>query len=194
MERQSASISFEQNITAISFTMVMIIFNYWMLGIAVTILNFGLLVSYLFWKQRSWYLRTDQVLPLYLAGIALQVLHLGEEYLTGFQTALPAFVGDEWSDSQFLIFNFIWIFIFISAAIGVFQKFTTAYLIVFFYAIMGGIVNGIAHPLLSIIQGNYFPGTFTALPALVVGVLLLRQLLMRENSEDSRKFIGWKNY
>ncbi len=177
MGKQPASISFEQNITAISFIMGMIVFNYWMMGIAITILNLGLIASYLIWKKHSWHLRTEKILPLYLAGIALQMLHLGEEYLTGFQTALPALVGEEWSDSQFLIFNFIWLFIFTSAAIGVFQKFTTAYLIVFFYAIMGGIVNGIAHPLLSIFQGNYFPGTFTALPALVVGYLLLRLLL-----------------
>lgn len=194
MEKQSASISLEQNITAISFITVMIIFNYWMMGIAITILNLGLFVSYFIWKQRAWYLRTDQVLPLYLAGIALQVLHLGEEYLTGFQTALPALVGDEWSDGQFLVFNFIWLFIFIAAAIGVFRKFTTAYLIVFFYAVMGGIMNGIAHPLLSIFQGNCFPGTFTALPALIVGVMLLRQLLMRESNENSWKVMGRKNH
>ncbi len=43
----------------------------------------------------------------------------------------------------------------------------------------GGLLNGTAHLLISIMLGRYFPGTLTAPLSLAVGIALLRRLTPR---------------
>ena len=46
------------------------------------------------------------------------VLHVAEEFMTGFHREMPALFGFAgWSDRQFLTFNAIWLLIFVRAAI-----------------------------------------------------------------------------
>ena len=49
-------------------------------------------------------------------------------------------------------------------------------LIALFFAFGGGVGNGVAHLMLVVAQGGYFPGAWTALHCLIVGTVLLRQL------------------
>jgi len=57
------------------------------------------------------------------------------------------------------------------------HKIGLSYLIVWFYAIVGGIGNGIMHPILSLRQGGYFPGLITSFASLGVGIKLINELV-----------------
>jgi hypothetical protein len=162
--------------------MVAIFLQLQFMGPAVMGLNVGLVVSYLAWLNGV-YPKADacRVGSLYLVGIAVQCLHLCEEYLTGFHAMFPEWAfGYRWSDRLFVSFNLIWLSVFVLAAWGVFNNVRLAYLVVWFFALIGGVGNGIFHPVLSVIRGGYFPGLVTSLPHLVVGVLLVIELVKRD--------------
>jgi hypothetical protein len=149
------------------------------MGPAVLGLNIGLVISYLAWL-RGVYPKLDsrRVGSLYLVGIAIQCLHACEEYLTDFHATFPEWTfGYRWSDRLFVAFNLIWLCIFVLTAWGVFNQVRLAYLVVWFFALVGGVGNGIFHPVLSMIWGGYFPGLITSLAHLVVGILLVKELV-----------------
>jgi hypothetical protein len=112
----------------------------------------------------------------YGAALVIFLLHASEEFLTGFQRRLPALVGEQWTDTQFLEFNSVWFVAFLVAGWGLRRRHPLAALIVLFFAVGGGVGNGIAHLVLAATRGGYFPGAWTAPLCLIVGIALLRQL------------------
>ena len=150
-----------------------------LMGRAVLMLNVGLVAAYFVWAARDADREPDfaALLPVYLAAVAVQGLHLGEEFLTGFQRDFPGLFGYEWTDFRFLTFNLVWLAIFVIAAVGVRRRQGFALLIVWFFAIVGGIGNGIGHLVLMAAARAYFPGAVTAPACLVLGVLLIRRLV-----------------
>lgn len=167
------------------FVLSLFILQLRVMGRAVTVLSLGLVVAFGFWSRTKWKDDPERILPLYLLGIAVQCLHFAEEYLMGFQRELPRLFGYEWEDARFVIFNLLWLSIFILAALGVLQKVRLAYLIVFFFTLFAGIGNGIWHPALAAVRGSYFPGLLTAPISLLIGVLLLRRLYERRDSHGT---------
>jgi uncharacterized protein with HXXEE motif len=155
----------------------------WM-GRAAALLGAALVVAYLFWSANRWQKDPTAVLPIYLIAVAVQCLHLGEEYLTGFQRRFPILVGYEWSDARFVTFNLIWLAVFVLAALGAYRHVPLAYLVILFFALGAGVANGAGHLLLMTTQGGYFPGGITAPLCLLLGILLLRRLFgeQRESS------------
>jgi hypothetical protein len=147
------------------------------MGPAIALLCLGLLFAYMFWVTTRWTNNSSKILPIYLLAIFVQCLHFTEEYLTGFQVQYPRLLGYRWSNQQFLIFNVIWLAIFVLAAVGVYRGVRLAYLIVFFLALAGGIGNGVGHIILTLKSWGYFPGAFTAPLCLAVGIALLLKLL-----------------
>ena len=81
--------------------------------------------------------------------------------------------GGPWSQRQFVVFNAVWLALFLAATLGVAQRWRPAYVLTLFRAIGGGIGNGLGHIALAIQAGGYFPGLYTAPFALVVGIALL---------------------
>lgn len=158
-----------------------------LMGPAIGLLSLGLIAAYAVWAVMRFKENSAAILPLYLTGIAIQFLHSCEEYLTGFQRELPGLLGYEWSNTRFVVFNLIWLSVFAAAAAGVHRRIRPAYLIVVFFALAGGIGNGLGHLALSIVQQRYFPGTLTAPLNLMVGVLLLRRLFNPAEPQDSLK-------
>ena len=158
-----------------------------LMGPAVGLLSLGLIAAYAIWASMKLNDDSTAILPLYLTGIALQCLHFCEEYLTGFQREFPELLGYEWSDARFVVFNLIWLSLLVIAAAGVHSGIRPAYLIVIFFALAGGLGNGLGHLALSIAQQRYFPGTLTAPLNLIVGALLLRRLFNRDGMQDSLK-------
>jgi uncharacterized protein with HXXEE motif len=150
-----------------------------MMGQATSFLSLGLVIAYGLWASVRWNNEPAAILPVYLLGLCVQCLHFCEEYLTGFQQSFPTLFGVQWSDRQFVAFNLVWLSIFVLAALGVLNKIRLAYLFVFFFALIGGIGNGIGHLALCIIQQRYFPGSLTAPLCLIVGVTLLVRLLSK---------------
>lgn len=118
----------------------------------------------------------NRFVHLFLLGVSCQCLHFLEEFLTGFYIRFPGFLGlPPWSGEFFVTINLFWIAIWILSAIGIRKHLQAAYFPVWFFAvIMAG--NGIAHPLLAIAAGGYFPGLVSSPLVGIMGVLLLKKL------------------
>jgi len=137
-----------------------------------------LIISYFTWLPGQEYSNPQpKIVKIYIIGIAVQCLHLGEEYLTDFQKELPQFFNTSWSDRKFLVFILVWLSVFVFAVWGALNKYRISYLIIWFYAIAGGAGNGIFHLLLSLYRGTYFPGLITSFAHLFAGIILLRELI-----------------
>jgi len=174
-----------ENIIAISFTLVAIGFNFLYMGFTVIFLNIGLAISLIVWLNfKKSYSR--KLSCLYILGIIIQLMHFLEEYYTGFYKALPSiFNTNSWTGSQFIIFNIIWLSIFLLAAIGTFKKIRLSFLIVWFFILIGGVGNGIMHIGLSLIQKEYFPGTVTAFFLFVIGLIMIKTITSSSISIDN---------
>jgi hypothetical protein len=160
--------------------LVVIPLQHLLMGPAVVALSAGFVVSWCVWLARYDTLdRLDhrRVRVLYLAAIAVQVLHLLEEYLGGFQRAFPGFFGYELTDRQFLAFNLAALAVFVLGAVGLVLELRLAFLLVWIVALVAGLLNGAAHLAITLGRLAYFPGTITAPLALVLGALLVRELV-----------------
>jgi len=147
----------------------------WM-GRGVILLSAGLVVAYLLWLATPWKNDPVRVLPIYFIAVAIQCLHFAEEFATGFQRQFPKLLGSEWTDAQFVVFNMIWLALFVLAGLGVYRRIQLAYLVVLFLAAVGGVGNGAGHLVLSATQSRYFPGSVTAPLCLLAGIALLVRL------------------
>ena len=147
----------------------------WM-GRGVILLSAGLVVAYLLWLATPWKNDPVRVLPIYFIAVAIQCLHFAEEFATGFQRQFPKLLGSEWTDAQFVVFNMIWLALFVLAGLGVYRRIQLAYLVVLFLAAVGGVGNGASHLVLSATQSRYFPGSVTAPLCLLAGIALLVRL------------------
>ena len=94
------------------------------------------------------------------AGI--QAIHFSEEALTGFPQQLGALLGlPAMPMSFFLAFNLAWLAIWAASVPGLQSARTGAFFAAWFLAI-AGMFNAIAHPLLALAAGGYFPGLFSS--------------------------------
>jgi hypothetical protein len=116
------------------------------------------------------------VLAVFAAGLVCQALHFGEELASGFHRRFPEQLGlSLWSAAAFVGFNLFWLAVWIFAAFGLRRHFRIAVWPVWFFA-LAMTANGIAHPLLALRSGGYFPGLWTAPLVGIAGVLLLVKL------------------
>ena len=144
------------------------------MGRAVLALVIALWISYAIWVTRTDWSPSSRIVRALLLALLIQCVHLGEELRSGFFRAFPPVMGGEpWSARQFVIFNVVWLAIFLVATFGVTKGWRPAYVATLFLAIGGGIGNGLGHIALAIRAGGYFPGLYTAPFALVIGIALL---------------------
>jgi hypothetical protein len=118
--------------------------------------------------------------PLALA-IAAQAAHFAEEALTGFARAFPARLGlAAWSPRFFVAFNLAWLAVWIAAlAAARAGRLTVLAAAAAWFLAIAAIANGVAHPLLALSGGGYFPGLVTAIPLAVAGGWLATRLATR---------------
>jgi hypothetical protein len=113
---------------------------------------------------------------VYLAAIGSQAAHFAEELSNGFYLRFPEQLGlSPWSPNAFIILNGFWLVVWVVSLLGLRRYFRVAAFPAWFLA-LAGIVNGVAHPLLALRVGGYFPGLFTSPLVFVAGLLLLREL------------------
>ncbi len=118
----------------------------------------------------------ERTARIFLIGLAAQCLHFTEEFVTRFQDRFPALFGlPAWSEIFFVVFNSMWLSVWILSAIGLQGGYRLALFPIWFFAI-AAIANGIAHPLLAVVADGYFPGLITPPVVGVVGVLLWLRL------------------
>jgi hypothetical protein len=150
------------------------------MGGAIAALDAALAISLALWLGTAWRADAPRLVPIYLAGVALMIAHVAEEYATDFPRRFPAVLGAEpWPSRLYLAFNGAWIVAMLAAAAGVRRRAPVAYVVVFFFAIGGGVGNGVGHVLLAVDAGGYFPGLATAPLLFAAGVLVLRALYRR---------------
>jgi hypothetical protein len=153
------------------------------MGPAVILLDIGLVASLLAWLTtgagRPYPHRL--VGPLFLAVITIQIFHFAEENAGRlYELAPPLFNLKPLPAQQFIVFNLIWIGIFLVSAVGVFRRVRLALLPVWFMALIGGIGNSIFHTWLAVRGDGYTPGLATALVNLPLGVALVVLLVQQE--------------
>lgn len=96
------------------------------------------------------------------AAMALQAIHFAEEAATGFDARLGGLFGlGAIPQPLFVGFNVAWLAIWIASVPGVRAGSSPALFAAWFLAI-AGMLNGVAHPLLAVAAGGYFPGLYTA--------------------------------
>ncbi|HKO58414.1 MAG TPA: HXXEE domain-containing protein [Thermoanaerobaculia bacterium] len=132
------------------------------MGWRVIALDLGLLIAFALWIGTEW--RAD-IGSTYLLGLAAMVIHFAEEYAMGFHRAFGG-----WEPWRFIVFNACWFVLFAWAA------WRKSYLIILFFAVGAGIMNGVGHLLLALRSGGYFPGLWTSPLMLIAGVAVLRRL------------------
>lgn len=121
-----------------------------------------------------------------VALIALQALHAVEEYATGFYERFPAIFGlAPWPATFFVAFNAGCLVAWAVAALGLGVGSRLALFPAWFLA-LASVANGVAHPLMALATGGYFPGLWTS-PLLAVGGLLLSRRLMAATAPSA----GW---
>ena len=109
-------------------------------------------------------------------AVALQLVHFLEELATGFHQRFPEQLGlTAWSSSFFVSFNLFWLAVWILSCRVLAAGHLTAVAALWFLGI-AGVANGIAHPLLSLGTGSYFPGLMTSPFVGAACLLLLRRL------------------
>jgi uncharacterized membrane protein YhdT len=133
---------------------------------------------------------------LYAALVLAQALHAAEEYATGFYIAFPSLLGlAPWPAGFFLALNLTWLAVWTVSAVGLRVGRAVADVPAWFLAI-AAIANGLAHPLLAIRAGGYFPGLITSPLLAVGGILLWRRLMevtaVKWKSGTSGKVEKWK--
>ena len=104
------------------------------------------------------------ILTWYLLALALQFIHFTEEYLTNFVVRLPAIFGQApYPESYWICFNMIAYCIFLLGGIAIYKKENNFLIIPLFFIVVGIVFNGIAHVMLSVYTGGYFPGLYSAI-------------------------------
>ena len=95
-------------------------------------------------------------------SVVLQGVHFAEEASTGFTERLGAVFGlPSMPYAFFIVFNVLWIGIWIASVPGVRAGRSWAFFAAWFLAV-AGMANGLLHPLLAVASGGYFPGTVSS--------------------------------
>lgn len=155
------------------------------LGLPAISVSVLLVVAYGLWAGTPW--RVDPRLRSWLvAGLAVFVVHIVEEWLGALPVALPELFGREpWTTPRWAVFNGLWMAVFCAAAATVGPGRGLPVLFILFFAVAGGVGNGVLHLLLWLQSGGYFPGVWTAPACLMVGVRLLQLLYGEEDPRSS---------
>lgn len=120
-----------------------------------------------------------------LVAILFQAAHFVEELSADLHERLPALFGLPPMPLQlFVSFNVAWLMIWSLSCWGLAAQRRASLFPLWFLGI-GCVVNGVAHPALSILAGGYFPGLVTSPVVAVVGIVLLRRLGVVTQAVDS---------
>lgn len=120
----------------------------------------------------------ERLIASRILGVAtvIQGAHFLEEWATGFHIRFPALLGlDPMPVFFFVPLNLVWIAVWIVSVPFLRRGQTFAFFAAWFLGI-AALLNGVAHPLMAIASGGYFPGLLTAPFIGLAGVLLIKKL------------------
>jgi len=115
------------------------------------------------------------------AALAMHIAHCSEEYLTGFPRLFPPLLRlMPWSGEFFLGFNACWLAVWgLAAGAAWLGRLSVAARAALWMLALISLVNMIAHPVLAIAAGGYFPGLVTSLPLGLAGAWLALRMCGR---------------
>jgi hypothetical protein len=121
--------------------------------------------------------------------LILQSLHFAEELVTGFYRLFPQRLGlEEWSAEFFVTFNAVWLALWLAAvAAAVARRATFIASALLWFLAIAAVGNGIAHPVLALLSGGYFPGLATAPLLAVAGLFLIRDLSQKRRGVSNER-------
>lgn len=115
-----------------------------------------------------------KLLPIYLITAVMLYFHIWEEYLYEFGPRIGALTGTGWTESQFVIQIIFYLPIFwILGAIGLYYRHPLGNFIawfIFFGMFLGEPTHLLVFPNLEGGRYHYFPGMWTALLPMVMGI------------------------
>jgi hypothetical protein len=118
-------------------------------------------------------------------AVVVQGVHFAEEAATGFHERLGAVLGlPAMPFALFVAFNLVWLAIWVASVPGLRSAHAAAFFAAWFLAI-AGMFNGIAHPLLAVTAGGYFPGLVSS-PFICVASVWLWLRLQRATRPKER--------
>ena len=171
----TATINQRDRFIGVAFVAAAVVIQIAIMGIAIMALNVGLLIALGFWLTGGWQQSERKRTALWFAiGLACFIAHFAEEWSAGLDHELPGLLGYQWPEALFVAFNASWFALFVAAVFAVWFQLRLGYLVLLFFAIGGGVLNGVGHVLIAIVLGRYFPGLYTAPLMLAVGIQLLR--------------------
>jgi hypothetical protein len=113
---------------------------------------------------------------VFAAAIGVQAVHFFEEWATGFHERWPALLGlVPWPASLWVSFNLVWFTLWGLALVGLRARWRAALVPIWLLALACA-VNGVAHPLLALAVGGYFPGLWSSPLCGLTAVVFLRRL------------------
>ena len=116
-------------------------------------------------------------------AVIVQAVHFAEELSTGFHVRLPAvFDRVPMPLGFFISFNLAWLVVWSLSVWGLSARRRAALFPLWFLGI-AALLNGVGHPVLSALEGEYFPGLVTAPVIGVMGAMLLHHLRMVTSGE-----------
>ena len=118
--------------------------------------------------------------PPAIAVLVLQMLHFTEERGGGFAERFPETLGlAPWPGGFFEGFNIVWLCVWAWAIVAGGAGYPARAAL--WFLALSAIANGLAHPLLALSVGGYFPGLYTS-PLLGLGGLWLALRLGRRSA------------
>lgn len=152
---------------------------------AVIILVGSAAVAFFAWLATGYRrpVQSRSVIAAYLGAVAFQIVHLAEEWNQDFPHEFSALTGSsrDWQLDSFLaMFVFAFGALWVAAGAGTLLGLRVANYFLWFYGLGAGLINAIAHFVLPIAAGGYFPGLITAPGHLLCSVLLLRLLVVED--------------
>lgn len=125
-----------------------------------------------------------RLVQLVVLGTFFHLIHFAEETLTGFYTAFPEFLNlAPWPVSFFVTFNLICVALWLTC-IPFIKNHQTALAPIWFLSI-ASTINLIAHPLLSLAVGGYFPGLYSSPLVGILGITLAKTLFKETKHKNT---------
>ena len=150
-------------------------------------------VAYFVWLATTYKrpVNPQTILPLYLAAVAAQMIHMVEEYATDFPGEFSSLFHLNLFNRDFFAITFMGIFgaLWLLTALGLLYRNPIANFMLWFFLIGPGLVNSVAHFSFPFFSGHfhYFPGLVTVLLPTIFTILVIRVLLREDNQFKSEQ-------
>jgi hypothetical protein len=149
----------------------------------VVIIGGSATIAYFVWLATTYKqpVNPQAILPLYLAAVAAQMIHMVEEYATDFPGEFSRLFHLNLFNRDFFVITFMGAFgaLWLLTALGLLYRNPIANFMLWFFLIGPGLVNSVAHFSFPFFGGHfhYFPGLVTVLLPTIFTILAIRVLL-----------------